>query len=94
MIFLLCPLRPAPVQGGARAEGDATVQQLLQQRIGELEAAAAAGGADRDLAVRRKKQLRAVAKLAADASLSADDKLLQLQSRLVQQVGGCRYPLT
>ena len=80
------------MQGGARAEGDATVQQLLQLRIGELESAAAAGGAARDLAVQRKKQLRVVAKLAADPALSADDKLLQLQGRLVQQVGSCHFP--
>ena len=72
------------LQGGARAQGDATVQQLLAQRIGELEAAA--GGGDRQAAVKRKKQLRTVAKLCADAGLSAEKKLSQLQSHFIAQV--------
>ena len=72
------------LQGGARAQGDATVQQLLAQRISELEAAIS--GSDRQAAVKRKKLLRTVAKLCADAGLSAEAKLLQLQTHFISQV--------
>lgn len=51
----------------------------------ELESAAGGGG-DRQAAVKRKKQLRAVAKLRADGSLSGEEKLLQLQVHFVAQV--------